>query len=136
MHLILYSMLTFSYKYIITAIVSLFVCTSALLLLSHDSFVWYVYLVPCVLTYFILAYRANKIKVYKKQLIVERLHKKEILNYKDIQKIEFFKDSFFYEKTIGIRIYFKNKICKKYYIGTLLTSHLPELEQELKQYLK
>lgn len=129
-------MLVFTYKHVVITIISLFVCTSALLLLSHNSFAWYVYMFPCVLTYFILVNRTNKVKVYQEQLLIENIFKRVFYKYEDIQKISVFKDFFFYVKTIGIRIHFKNGICKKYYIGTLLTSQILELSNILNNKLK
>ena len=129
-------MLTFTYKYIIITVVSLFIGTSVLLLFSHSHFTWYVYTVPCVLSYFILANRANKIKIYKEQLIIESLYQKKSFDFENIQQITVFKDPFFYGKTIGLRIHLKNGKYNKYYIGTFLTSQLSELNTILSNKIK
>lgn len=87
----------FTYKYIIITVVSLFIGTSVLLLLSHGHFTWYVYTVPCVLSFFILANRANKIKIYKEQLIIESLYLKKGFNFECIRQITVFKDPFLWK---------------------------------------
>lgn len=121
----------FTYKYISTAIILLFACTSVLAVISHNEHIWYVYIIPCILSGFILTKRAKKIAFNKEFLLVEGLFKKEFIPCKDIYKFEIFKDGFFYGKTLGINVYLKNGSIKKIYIGTLEASCVSKLHNFL-----
>jgi len=64
---------------------------------------------------------------------IKTLYKNYYFKYDDIQKLSTFKDSFFYMKTVGIRIHLKNGIYKEYNIGTLPVSQQLELNNLLKK---
>jgi len=128
-------MLTFTYKYIITTVIALFACASALLLLSQRGVVWYVYMVPCVLAYIILTRRTNKIGVTGEEVIIKGLFGKEVLKLEDIRHFEVFEDPFFCRKTSGVRVCFRNGDRKKYYVGTLPASQLSKLSDILNRRL-
>lgn len=57
--------------------------------------------------------RAKKIVFNKESLLIVGLFKKEFIPFKEIYKFEIFKDGFFYEKTLGIKIHFRNGSLKK-----------------------
>jgi hypothetical protein len=126
-------MLIFTYRYIVSTIVALFAFTSVLLLFPHHHSAWYVYMIPCVLTYFILVNYFNRIKLCEEGFFIKTLYKNYYFKYDDIQKLSTFKDSFFYMKTVGIRIHLKNGIYKEYNIGTLPVSQQLELNNLLKK---
>lgn len=121
----------FTYKYISTAIILLFACTSFLAAISHNEHVWYAYMIPCILSGFILTKRAKKIAFNKEFFLIEGLCKNEFIPFKDIYKFVTFKDRFFYGKTLGINVYLKNGSHKKIYIGTLEASCIPKLNNLL-----
>lgn len=121
----------FTYKYISTTIILLFACTSFLAVISHNEHIWYVYIIPCILSGFILLKRAKKIVLNKEFLLIVGLFKKEFIPFKDIYKFEIFKDGFFNRKTLGINIYFRNGSVRKIYIGTLEASCIQKLNNLL-----
>lgn len=121
----------FTYKYISVAIILLFACTSFLVTISHNDHVWYAYIIPCILSGFILTKRANKITFNKESLLIDGVCKHEFFYFKNIRKFEVFKDAFFYRKTLGINVYLKNGNLKKIYIGTLESSYIPILNNLL-----
>lgn len=124
-------MMCFTYRYISIAIILLFACTSFLAIISHNGHILYAYIVPCILSGFILTKRANKIAFNDEFLIIEGLYKKEFFHFKSIRKFETFKDTFFYGKTLGVNIYLKDGSLKKIYIGTLNSSYIPNLSKLL-----
>lgn len=124
-------MMHFTYKYIGIAIILLFAGTSFLAAISHNEHVWYAYMIPCILSGFILTKRAKKITFSKEFLLVEGLCKDEFFYFKDVRRFETFKDVFFYGKTLGINVYFRNGSLKKIYIGTLEASCIPKLNNLL-----
>lgn len=75
--------------------------------------------------------RAKKIAFNKEFFLIEGLYKKEFIPFKDIYKFEIFKDGFFYGKTLGINVYFRNGSLKKIYIGTLEASCIQKLNNLL-----
>lgn len=121
----------FTYKYISAAIILLFACTSFLAVISHNEHIWYAYIIPCILSGFILTKRAKKIAFNKEFLLIEGLYKNEFIPFKEIYKFEIFKDGFFYGKTLGINVYFRNGSIKKIYIGTLEALCIPKLNNLL-----
>lgn len=127
----LLTMIHFTYKYISITIILLFVCTSFLTAISRNEHVWYAYIIPCILSGFILTKRAKKIAFNKEFLLVEGLCKNESFHFKDVCKFETFKDAFFYGKTLGINVYLKNGDIRKIYIGTLEASYIPKLNKLL-----
>lgn len=73
----------------------------------------------------------KKIVFNKESLLIVGLFKKEFIPFKDIYKFEIFKDGFFYGKTLGINIHFRNGSLKKFYIGTLEASCIQKLNNLL-----
>lgn len=55
----------------------------------------------------------KKITFSKEYLLVEGLCKNEFFYFKDVRRFETFKDVFFYGKTLGINVYFRNGSLKK-----------------------
>ena len=76
----------FTYKYISSIIILLFACTSFLAVISHNEHIWYVYIIPCILSVFILMKRAKKIVFNKESLLIVGLFKKEFITLKEIYK--------------------------------------------------
>ncbi|WP_346700566.1 hypothetical protein [Barnesiella sp. An22] len=128
---LLITIMQFTYKYISSTIILLFACTSFLAVISHNEHIWYVYIIPCILSGFILMKRAKKIVFNKESLLIAGLLKKEFIPFKNIHKFEIFKDGFFYGKTLGINIHFRNGSLKKFYIGTLEASCIQKLNNLL-----
>ena len=116
---LLITIMQFTYKYISSTIILLFACTSFLAVISHNEHIWYVYIIPCILSGFILMKRTKKIVFNKESLLIVGLFKKEFI------------DGFFYEKTLGIKIHFRNGSLKKIYIGTLEASCIQKLNNLL-----
>ena len=69
----LLTIMHFTYKYISTAIILLFACTSFLAVISHNEHIWYAYVIPCILSGFILMKRAKKIAFNKEFFLIEGL---------------------------------------------------------------
>lgn len=128
---LLITIMQFTYKYISSTIILLFACTSFLAVISHNEHIWYVYIIPCILSGFILMKRTKKIVFNKESLLIVGLFKKEFIPFKEIYKFEIFKDGFFYEKTLGIKIHFRKGSLKKIYIGTLEASCIQKLNNLL-----
>lgn len=124
-------MMIYTYKHIVISIATLFIVTMVLFLIAHDYSQWYVCVIPCILTWFILKSRANKLVLCENGFLIKSLFGKKLFEYGHIRKVKVFADSFFYVKTIGMVVYSCRGNHQTFYIGTLLFSQAGALVESL-----
>lgn len=123
-------MLEYTYKYLSTTVIAIFVAVSLFPFISQKGLYewWYVYIIPFILIGCILAKYGYKISIRDNAILLGNLfNKNEIFEFQDIRKISILKDSFFYLKTISVRIHVKDGSSRIFHIGTYPSSEVSKL---------